>query len=158
MCADRRPPRRLVDCGKQRLIAPSVILSSNAVSFPIAVQTDPPLRNTRTTFQTAKKKKKHQKFFQKTIAFSKEICYNIACCRKHCTQGYSSAGRVPVSKTVGRGFESSCPCQKILVLRNEDFFIQAAGLVYHRRAKCGVYHQPLRGCISSRVSVHPPAA
>ena len=25
-------------------------------------------------------------------------------------QGYSSAGRVPVSKTVGRGFESSCPC------------------------------------------------
>ena len=26
-------------------------------------------------------------------------------------QGYSSAGRVPVSKTVGRGFESSCPCQ-----------------------------------------------
>ena len=27
-------------------------------------------------------------------------------------QGYSSAGRVPVSKTVGRGFESSCPCQQ----------------------------------------------
>ena len=32
------------------------------------------------------------------------------------------------------------------------------GLVYHRRAKCGVYHQPLWGCISSRVSVHLPAA
>ena len=27
-------------------------------------------------------------------------------------QGYSSAGRVPVSKTVGRGFESSCPYPK----------------------------------------------
>ena len=37
-------------------------------------------------------------------------------------------------------------------------FIQAAGLVYHRRAKCGAYHQPLRGCISSRSSVHLPAA
>jgi len=37
------------------------------------------------------------------------------------------------------------------------FFIQAAGLVYHRRAKCGVYHQPLRGCISSRASVYLPA-
>ncbi|MBR5120398.1 MAG: hypothetical protein IKV02_05310 [Clostridia bacterium] len=38
------------------------------------------------------------------------------------------------------------------------FFIQAAGLAYHRRAKCGAYHQPLRGCISSRVSVYLPAA
>ena len=38
------------------------------------------------------------------------------------------------------------------------FFIQAAGLVYHRRTKCGVYHQPLWGCISSRVSVYFPAA
>ena len=35
-----------------------------------------------------------------------------------------------------------------------NFFIQAAGLVYHRRTKCGVYHRPLWGCISSRVSVH----
>ena len=32
--------------------------------------------------------------------------------RRERTQGYSSAGRVPVSKTVGRGFESSCPCQE----------------------------------------------
>ncbi len=28
-------------------------------------------------------------------------------------QGYSSVGRVLVSKTMGRGFESFCPCQKI---------------------------------------------
>ena len=39
--------------------------------------------------------------------------------RKRCAiiqkliQGYSSAGRVPVSKTVGRGFESSCPCHVV---------------------------------------------
>jgi len=47
-------------------------------------------------------------------------------------------------------------------------FIQAAGLAYHRRAKCGAYHQgrqaalvshqPLWGWISSRASVHLPAA
>ncbi len=49
-------------------------------------------------------------FFQKPLAFLKKVCYNTPCCEP--TQGYSSAGRVPVSKTVGRGFESSCPCQK----------------------------------------------
>ena len=35
-------------------------------------------------------------------------------------------------------------------------FIQATGLAYHHRAKCGVYHQPLRGCISSRAGVYFP--
>ena len=35
-----------------------------------------------------------------------------------------------------------------------NFFIQAAGLAYHWRTKCGVYHQPLWGCISSRFSEH----
>ncbi len=38
------------------------------------------------------------------------------------------------------------------------FFIQAAGLAYHHRAKRGVYHQPLWGCISSRFNVHLSAA
>ena len=62
------------------------------------------------------------------------------------------------SNTVGRGFESSRPCQKILVLRNEDFFIQAAGLAYHptqvgissKKAKIRlfVYHHAL-ACISA---------
>ena len=33
-------------------------------------------------------------------------------------------------------------------------FIQAAGLVYHHRAKRGAYHQPLWGCISSRAGVY----
>ena len=61
---------------------------------------------------------------------------------------------------LGRGFKSHFQLQqkenfclpKVLFL-----FIQAAGLVYHRRAKCGVYHQPLRVCISSRASVYLPA-
>ena len=44
---------------------------------------------------------------QKGIAKTKTMWYNTKV-RK--IQGYSSAGRVPVSKTVGRGFESSCPC------------------------------------------------
>ena len=45
--------------------------------------------------------------------------------------------------------------QKILVLQNEDFFIQAAGLVSHHAVR-RVYHQgrQSRPCISSRVSVH----
>ena len=48
--------------------------------------------------------------------------------------------------------------KKYRELCSRYFFIQAAGLVYHRRTTCGVYHQPLWGCISSRASVHFPAA
>jgi hypothetical protein len=47
--------------------------------------------------------------------------------------------------------------QKILVLRNEDFFIQAAGLAYHHRAKCGVYHQPFGLYFITRQRVFFPA-
>ena len=51
------------------------------------------------------------------------------------------------------------PCQKNSTSFDlSNFFIQAAGLAYHRRTKRGVYHQPLRGCISSRASVYLPAA
>ena len=32
---------------------------------------------------------------------------------EHNTQGYSSAGRATVSKTVGRGFEPFCPCHHL---------------------------------------------
>ena len=50
------------------------------------------------------------KIFKKLLQKAKR-CDIIACVNKKGTiQGYSSAGRVPVSKTVGRGFESSCPC------------------------------------------------
>ena len=63
-------------------------------------------------------------------------------------------------------FRRVAPCeslrlrQKSRINRIRLFFIQAAGLVYHHRAKCGVYHQgpASRPCISSRASVHLPAA
>ena len=50
--------------------------------------------------------------------------------------------------------------QKIHTRKSVYFFIQATGLVYHHRAECGVYHQQRqsRCCISSRISVHLPAA
>ena len=38
--------------------------------------------------------------------------------------------------------DSSLKAQKITKLRLRYFFIQAAGLVYHHRAKRGAYHQP----------------
>ena len=38
-------------------------------------------------------------------------------------QGYSSVGRVLVSKTMGRGFESFCPCQKRTKRLLRSFFI-----------------------------------
>ncbi len=48
------------------------------------------------------------RFFLENLLLFSEMCAIII----RVAQGYSSAGRVPVSKTVGRGFESSCPCQK----------------------------------------------
>ena len=50
--------------------------------------------------------------------------------------------------------------QKIRKHLLSDFFIQAAGLAYHHRAKRGAYHQGrlCRPCISSRDSVYFPAA
>ena len=53
-------------------------------------------------------------FFKKGIAKRGKVWYNT---RVQKIQGYSSVGRVPVSKTVGRGFEPFCPCQKIQVER-----------------------------------------
>lgn len=46
-------------------------------------------------------------FSCKSLDKPKKILYNT-----DRVQGYSSAGRVLVSKTKGRGFESFCPCQK----------------------------------------------
>ena len=64
------------------------------------------------------------------------------------------------SKTHGSFSISDCPPKN--TAENDTFsavfFIQVADLVYHRRAKRGAYHQPLWGCISSRASVHLPAA
>ena len=61
------------------------------------------------------------------------------------------------SDSEGRGFESLRAGQKrtnFCLPKVRSFFIQAAGLAYHRRTKCGAYHQPLWGCISSRASVY----
>ena len=57
---------------------------------------------------------KKSKKLQKGLAKGEAACYNIGVSGKKAgkAQGYSSAGRVLVSKTKGRGFESFCPCQK----------------------------------------------
>ena len=78
------------------------------------------------------------------------------------------AGMVELADTpdLGSGakacrFKSCYPYQKInnfCLPKVASFFIQAAGLVYHHRTKCGAYHQPLWGCISPRASVHYSAA
>ena len=44
--------------------------------------------------------------------------------------------------------------QKILQRNLQYFFIQAAGLAYHRRTKCGAYHQGRKAAL---VSHHAPA-
>ena len=62
-----------------------------------------------------------QTFFQKGIAKRRRVCYNIPV-----TQGYSSVGRVLVSKTMGRGFESFCPCQNKKGRHSAAFFVLAA--------------------------------
>ena len=104
--------------------------------------------------------KKIRVFFKKVLQFEKKCDIITDAVRNH-TQGYSSAGRVPVSKTVGRGFESSCPCQQkqnICLPTNVLFlFIQAAGLVYHHDAVVYIispfgavsHHAP--ACISLRL-------
>ena len=48
--------------------------------------------------------------------------------------GMSPSGKALDFDSSIRQFKSGHPSQKILVLRNEDFFIQAAGLVYHHDA------------------------
>ena len=75
--------------------------------------------------------------------------------------GYSQAVKARDFDSRIRWFKSNYPSQKrsnFCLPKVTSFFIQAAGLAYHHRAKCGVYHQPLWGCISSRVSVHLPTA
>ena len=79
----------------------------------------------------------------------------------HIVEGYRSGHNEAVLKIVWgnpRGFESHTlrqQKQNICLPTNVLFlFIQAAGLAYHRRTKCGVYHQLLWGCISSRASVY----
>ena len=75
------------------------------------------------------------------------------------TEGYRSGHNEAVLKTVWgnpRGFESHSLRQKRTKRKLRSFFIQAAGLAYHHRAKCGAYHQgrvaPLHIITRQRVS------
>ena len=99
-----------------------------------------------------------QKTFQKPIDKTNRLCYNITVAKINTYQwGYSSVGRALEWHSRGQGFDSPYLHQqkenfclpKVLFL-----FIQAAGLVYHRRAKRGVYHQ---GRLTALVSHHAPA-
>ena len=65
-----------------------------------------------------KKSKKQKLFLKNPLLFLKKygIIYPVA-------QGYSSVGRVLVSKTMGRGFESFCPCQSKKVANRRPFLL-----------------------------------
>ena len=62
-------------------------------------------------------------------------------------QGYSSTGRVAVSKTVGCGFDSYCPCQEILTTQTKVYvffnfarkslFLKFTWISQHRKIKIG---------------------
>ena len=69
--------------------------------------------------------------------------------------GASPSGKATDSDSVITGVRIPVPQPKNSTSFDlSNFFIQAAGLVYHHRAKRGAYHQPQRGCISSRFSVY----
>ena len=70
-----------------------------------------------------------------------------------CTTIFSSMVSGIISFIVERIFFVNST-QKILKALLSGFFIQAAGLAYHHRAKCGVYHQ---GRLAALVSHHAPA-
>ena len=82
------------------------------------------------------------------------------------TEGYRSGHNEAVLKTVcliGTWVRIPHPPptkKELLSTKSSFLFIQAAGLAYHHRAKCGVYHQQRqsRCCISSRASVYFPVA
>ena len=64
------------------------------------------------------------------------------------------AFQAKVAGIFATGEYPSSAAKKFDKFRLVEFFIQAAGLAYHHRAKRGAYHQPFWGCISSRFSVH----
>ena len=102
-----------------------------------------------------KRKKKAEtkaELFFKNLLQSEKECDIISRTRRESrAQGYSSAGRVPVSKTVGRGFESSCPCQKIQVARLGFFHL--CRKAQHRLRACTQHHLSV-----SSTSLPPRAA
>ena len=99
---------------------------------------------------------------EKNLDILNSICYNVGVAKSDTSW---RDGRVGLRRTTGNrvypnryhGFESHSLRQqkenfclpKVLFL-----FIQAAGLAYHRRTKCGAYHQ---GRLAALVSHHAPA-
>ena len=89
-------------------------------------------------------------FFQKGLAKCKTMCYNT-----RCAQGYSSVGRVLVSKTKGRGFESFCPChhyrsKKIRPRKQEKTGDFERFLPFFRAYFFSKFHRSIFGISSSR--------
>ena len=65
-------------------------------------------------------------------------------------QGYSSVGRVLVSKTMGRGFESFCPCQKAEVNLRLLFFMAVLNELSPKGSPTARKHSPItRGFTAS---------
>ena len=71
------------------------------------------------------------KNFQKTLAFSKTVCYNTSCSdEEHKSKwGYSSAGRASALQAEGHRFEPYCPHHDtvqtercFLLLKNWQFY------------------------------------
>ena len=94
-------------------------------------------------------------YFLNSIDKTRYVCYNI---KVELNIGMSPSGKAPDFDSGTRRFESGHPSQQkqnICLPTNVLFlFIQAAGLAYHRRTTCGVYHQGRRAAL---VSHHAPA-
>ena len=62
--------------------------------------------------------------------------------------------QIPILEIGGSNPFGRAKNKYLLSTKRYLFFIQAAGLVYHHRTKCGAYHQ---GRIAALVSHHAPA-
>ena len=78
-------------------------------------------------------------FFQKGVAFFLQVCYNDVV--KISYLPVAQLDSASDSDSEGRRFESFRVGQKRTKQTLRSFFIQAAGLAYHHRTKCGAYHQ-----------------
>ena len=114
-------------------------------------------------------RKKIEKKDKKGVDKRIKIVYNKRCRKRlqtaacdEYTEKYSRGRRGAPAKGVGRlprressNLSFSANKKRNFCLPKVPFlFIQAAGLAYHRRTKCGVYHQ---GRLAALVSHHAPA-
>ena len=110
--------------------------------------------------------------FQKTLAFLKNLWYNNFCCEDSSFQlqiqyfygevlkwpkRRDSKSRRALTRRVGSNPTFSANKKRTFVYQKFLFVYPSRRLgISSRRSR--VYHQPLWGCISSRASVHLPAA